>query len=320
MGAMNEPASCDPACRETCTAPCAAPLSPISLSEAQERYQREAVRGVCDTGRYRCRYYVWGAGPPLVFLQGLADTSGAFLLPIAHLSRWFRCIAYDLPNGRDGARLSRYTHPDLVEDLWRVLDHVGANQSYIYAASFGSTVALAALKARPQRLPRAILQAPVAYKPLTRIERICAWLLCRLPGTMASLPLRRRFLTCLHHAPFAHRPPEVWEHFLALSGTVPIHTVGRRARMLDRIDLFNDLSEVRQPVLLVIGDGDPIVSLPDTEELLERLPSAGRAVLEECGHVPNFTHPEALAQLIRLFLTPPAPCPEHDARMHLADC
>src|SRR4051794_10505604 len=116
---MNESRSCEPpSCRDTCTAPCGNPPPPLSLAEAQERFQREAVQGICDTGRYRARYYVWGNGPPLVFLHGFADSSQSFVLPIAHLSRWFRCIAYDFPTGADdGARLARYTHTDLIEDL-----------------------------------------------------------------------------------------------------------------------------------------------------------------------------------------------------------
>jgi hypothetical protein len=27
-----------------------------------------------------------------------------------------------------------------------------------------------------------------------------------------------------------------------------------------------------------------------------------------CGHLPYLTHPEALAEVVRRFLTPPAPC------------
>src|SRR5207245_6866652 len=109
---MTDPHSGDPARLATCAAPSAAPPPPRTLAEALERFEKEAVRGTCDTGRYRCSYSTWGEGPPLVFLHGLADSSQAFVMPMALLSRFFRCISYDLPTGRDdGARLSRYTHP-----------------------------------------------------------------------------------------------------------------------------------------------------------------------------------------------------------------
>src|SRR5581483_503305 len=116
---------------------------------------------------------------------------------------------------------------------------------------FGSTVALAAMRERPGRIPRGVLQAPVAHKPLSRSERFFAWLMSYLPGTMASLPLRRRLMTRLHHAAFAGRPPEVWDHLLSSCGSVSIRAVGRRGRMLHHIDLRPILSEIRQPILLL---------------------------------------------------------------------
>src|SRR5262245_43219860 len=147
------------------------PPPPLPLRNALERFEREATRGICDTGRYRCRYYAWGEGPPLVFVPGLSDDALSFVLPIALLSRHFRCVAYDLPaGGADGARLDRYRHRDLVADLFALMDHVGARRGYLFGSSFGSTVALAALHAAPERLPRGILQGGFAHRPLAWAE------------------------------------------------------------------------------------------------------------------------------------------------------
>src|SRR3954454_1281349 len=98
---------------------------PTLPAEVVARFQREATRGVCDTGRYRMPYYTWGQGPPLVFVHGAADTGRSFLFTIARLMHSFRCIAYDLPSGfRDGASLWRYRHDDLVSDVLALLDHL----------------------------------------------------------------------------------------------------------------------------------------------------------------------------------------------------
>src|SRR5881409_2336897 len=76
----------------------------VTPSSAFRRFDKEATRGSCDTGRYRCPYFTWGTGPPIVFIPGLADNSRSFLLPACQLAEHFRCIAYDLPTGRgDGA-------------------------------------------------------------------------------------------------------------------------------------------------------------------------------------------------------------------------
>ena len=177
-----------------------------------------------------------------------------------------------------------------------------------------------ALRERPERLPRALLHAPLIHKPLRRAERVFAWLMSHWPGSMASLPFRRRLLRELHRDPFSGRPPEVWDHFLAYSGAVPIRAAGRQARLLHRLDLRPLLAAVRQPVLLLCGDRDPLIDGEDLAEVRRGLPHAGLFLLEGCGHFPGLTHPEMLAEVVRFFLTPPAATEAGNGRMHIADC
>jgi pimeloyl-ACP methyl ester carboxylesterase len=308
---MNDPHPCGQPCGLPCADACAlqTPAAPIVLEEALERFGREAVRGTCDTGRYRMPYYSWGAGPPLVFIHGVSDSSRSFVLPIARLSAHFRCVAYDLPAGKsDGARLRDFTHADLVRDFWALLDHLGLRQSYAFGSSFGSTVALAALHERPERLPRAALQGGLAYRPLRPRERLLARLARWLPGPMGRVPFRRQLLSASTYADFAGRPEAVWRYFLATCGAPPVRAFANQVLMLERLDLRPLLPHIRQPVLLVCGERDRVVPPAYTEVLLKGLPSAGRVLIEGCGHVPSYTHPEALAEVVRRFLTPGQMC------------
>jgi pimeloyl-ACP methyl ester carboxylesterase len=280
-------------------------LPPIALAEAQSRFRREAVRGTCDTGRYRMPWYSWGQGPPLLFIHGLGDSSRSFLMPISRLSAHFRCLAYDQPaGGADGARLARYTHRDLVADVWALLDSLGIQKSYVLASSFGATIALEALRQQPRRLPRAILQGGLAHRPLRRAELLLARLCRLLPGTTAWLPLRRRLLRRFNPGLFDDRPPEVWEYFVDCCGRARVAAAAWQALILHRLDVRPILPQVRQPVLLVCGDRDLIVPPYHEEVLLRGLPNAGRAILEGSGHVPSYTHPEVFAEVVRQFLTP----------------
>src|SRR5262249_47358479 len=131
--AMTDNGSCD---LGACVA--SAP-APIALAEALARFRQEAVTGVCDTGRYRCPYWVWGTGPAFLFIPGLSDDARSFVLLVSPLAPHFRCIAYALPAGRgDGARWGRYRHADLVADALTLLDHLQVRQSYVLGSSFGS--------------------------------------------------------------------------------------------------------------------------------------------------------------------------------------
>jgi pimeloyl-ACP methyl ester carboxylesterase len=260
------------------------------------------VRGICNTGRYRASYYEWGSGPPLVFVHGLCDDARSFVLPIARLSKHFRCIAYDLPGGHDdGAQLSGYRHEDLVKDLFVLLDHLGLEQTFVFGSSFGSTITLAALHRQPQRFTRAVLQGGFARRPLARSEVMLAHWARYWPWPMSRLPFRLGMLRHCHYPAFEPRGPEVWEFFLERDGGNSMRAVARRALLLHQTDLRHLLKDINHPVMLVCGDCDPLVGKQCESDLLERLPRAIRVEIERCGHVPQFTHPEVLAEVVRRF-------------------
>ncbi len=299
----NEP--CALACPDVCALHPPAPPAPIVLEDVLERFGREAVQGTCDTGRYRMRYFSWGDGPPLVFIHGVSDTSHGFLQPISRLSAHFRCIAYDQAGTRgDRARIGRYRHEDLVQDLWALLDHLKLPRCYVLGSSFGSTIALMAMRTQPERIPRAVLQGGLAYRPLRRLEYILAQVGRWVPGTVKRLPFRIKVHELVNKPSFHSRSEAVWQWFLDCSGRTPIATFAQQALILNRLDLRPILPEIRQPILLLCGDRDPVVGPLHQQMLLEGLPSAGRAVIEGCGHVPSYSHPELMAEAIRVFLTP----------------
>jgi pimeloyl-ACP methyl ester carboxylesterase len=125
---------------------------------------------------------------------------------------------------------------------------------------------------------------------------------------LAWFPGRQRRLARLHRQPFLARPAEVWEHFRRC--TLPVRAAGQLTRLLHQVDLTPVAMQIRQPVLLVCGDRDRVVPAADSEALLRALPSGGRVIIEGSGHIPTLTHPEALAGVVRAFLTPPEPgCP-----------
>jgi pimeloyl-ACP methyl ester carboxylesterase len=280
----------------------------LSLRECVARFERDARRGIVFTGRYRLPYYIWGQGPPLVFIHGAADVSRSFLMTIAYLQLTFTCIAYDLPGHRgDGARLSQYRHDDLVHDLFALLDHLGIAQTAVLGSSFGGTIALRALKQAPARLTHGILQGGLVHRPLKPLEWWLAWLARWLPGPTGGMPRREKILRAVHGEPFVGLDPEWWRAYVDWTGAARIATLGHQGRLLHQIDLRPDLPTVQQPVLVVAGDRDHVAPLSHAQYIQQSLPRATLHVLHGCGHVPAYSHPEAFAGAIRAFLSPVAP-------------
>lgn len=277
----------------------------IPLTEALGRWRREARAGVLDTGRYRCRFFVWGRGTPLVFIHGLADRARSFVPLIAHLTDSFRCIAYELPTGeRDRAKPASLRHADLVNDLFDLIDHLDVGQACLYGSSFGSTVALAALHRAPKRFLRAAIQSGFAHRTLAPAEVLMVSLAVHWPGRLGRVPVREQIQKRIDRPQFGD-DEAMWRFFRANTATAPLKAVASRALILRRLDLRPLLPLIRHPILLVAGDSDAIVARDCTDELEKGLPHADRIEFPHCGHYPHYTHTAGLAEALRRFLLPP---------------
>ena len=278
----------------------------IPLADALERWRVEARVGVFDTGRYRCRYFVWGRGQPLVFIHGLGDRARSFVPVIAHLTESFRCIAYELPNGDgDGARLGGIRHADLVADLFALLDHLHCGQTCLCGASFGGTIALAALHASPRRFLRAAIQSSFAYRRLAPMERAMANLARYWRGRFSGVPLVRKLQDRTDAPAFAYAPRDVWSFQQANSAATPVRAFAHRVLMIDELDLRPILPTITHPIMLLEGDSDTVVGRSCTDELANGLPHADRLEFANCGHYAQYTHAAAVAETLRRFLLPP---------------
>jgi pimeloyl-ACP methyl ester carboxylesterase len=286
----------------------------IPLAEALERWQVEARVGTFDTDRYRCRYFVWGRGQPLVFIHGLADRARCFVPVIAPLTDSFRCIAYEMPNGDgDGAKLGGIRHVDLVADLFALLDHLKCGQACLYGASFGGTIALAALHTSPKRFLRAAIQSSFAHRKLAPMERAMASLARYWPGRMGELPLARMMQRRADAPAFASSAPGVWAFQRANSATTPVRAFAHRALLIANLDLRPQLAAITHPIMLLEGESDSIVGRSCTDELANGLPHADRLEFADCGHYAQYTHAAAVAETLRRFLLPPCGLTSNDS-------
>lgn len=279
----------------------------LVLRECLEQWQRRAESGIVDTGRYRCRYVVWGRGPTLVLVPGMGMDAVGYAMLMARLQSDFRCVSFDLPNGAgDGARLLGYRHDDLVADLFALMDHLAIRETFLLGSSFGSTIALAALHTRPERFRRAILPGAFACRPLAWAEVLAASFGRFLPGRLADWPFIRSILEHNQRAELMKRGADVWDFFVAEHLRLPLRAFASRALMIHQLDLRPKLRAIAKPVLLVYGDRDPLVGKRCEEELKQGLPCVARAEIEDCGHMPQLTHPEVLAELVKQVLAPAA--------------
>jgi pimeloyl-ACP methyl ester carboxylesterase len=276
---------------------------PLRLESALAGFERDAVPGELDTGRYRMRYRVWGRGPALVFIHGLSDCAASFVLPMSRLAEKFCCISYELPCGvGDGAALGSYRHEQLADDLFALCDHLHLETAIPVGVSFGSTIAIRALARDSGRFPTGILQGGFARRPLAWTEVLLARFARYWPGSIHRLPLHDVVIEKQHAAEFASVEPGRWPCFLGQQGKTPTAAVAQRALWIAAMDLRPMLAKIRQPVLLICGEHDRLIGKTCEAELMHGLPNVARAEIDGCGHLPAFTHPEVYAEVVEQFL------------------
>jgi pimeloyl-ACP methyl ester carboxylesterase len=274
------------------------------LFAATARFDREAKWDSLRTGRYQMRYAVWGDAPrTLLFVHGLCDLARSFAMPMANLLDDFRCVALELPNGKDDdAKLGTYRHDFFPHEVVALLDHLKLDRVDILGSSFGSTVALRTAAIYPDRLRRIVLQGGFARRPLIRAERGLARIGRYWPWRMGELPIRETVMRKLESHAFVTAPPEIFEFLLSNSGQTPVRAASRRALILDKLDLRPILARVTCPVLMIGGDRDTIVPRRYEAEVEAGVPDVRRVEFSPCGHYPQYTHPAQMAVEMRKFL------------------
>jgi pimeloyl-ACP methyl ester carboxylesterase len=65
---------------------------------------------------------------------------------------------------------------------------------------------------------------------------------------------------------------------------------------------FDRLSELRQPVLIIIGAQDTPYILAAADYMLEKLPSARKVIIQDAAHLPNMDHPDEFQTVVKTFL------------------
>jgi pimeloyl-ACP methyl ester carboxylesterase len=273
------------------------------LQAATEQFDREAVWGELFTGRYRMRYATWGTGPrTIIVIHGLNDVARSFSMLMAKLIPDFRCVAIELPDGKDGANLGMYRHSDYSHDLLALLDHLKLEQVNLLGSSFGSTIALRTAAMFPNRVRKVVLQGGFARRPLTRAERGLARLGRYWPWKMGQLPIREGVMRRFELAAFQTAPQEVFDFLLSNSAQTPIRAAARRGLILVRLDLRALLPQVRCPVLMIGGDRDTIVPRCFEAEVEAGVANCRRNEYPICGHYAQYTHPSRMAADMQAFL------------------
>jgi pimeloyl-ACP methyl ester carboxylesterase len=297
-------------------------LFPGDRGDDTRTYTRSVIAGGIET------FYLEAGpvdAPPVVLVHGLGATNASMLPLIAALSSQFHVLAPDLP-GHGGSQARSDPHAAAFLGNWLVafLRETCNEAAVLVGNSLGGRTALEAALISPYEVRGLVLLCPaVAFRklrqfvPLVRLVRSeVAALPVRIPRRVVERGLRSLFAD-------PTRLPDTW-HAAAVDEFIRV--ISLRA---NRIAIFSALRHVyldepfgetgfwerlpslRPPALFLWGDRDVLVPAGFSRFVGEALPDATSVVLNDCGHVPQFEHPDVTAQLVRDFIAAlPAQLPD----------
>jgi pimeloyl-ACP methyl ester carboxylesterase len=234
-------------------------------------------------------FHVEGSGPPLVLLHGASSTGrDDFASQLPRFAGTFRCYLPDA-RGHAGTRwdpAAGLRYSDLVVDLDAFADACDLGTFHLLGFSMGAATALLYAIRRPERLRTLILVGTSPeLEPRTRVIRHLAdvgRIEAQDPAWAAALARR-------------HDPAQgagAWRRLMPAIIEMVEHQPAVSAA---------DLRRVEVPTLVVVGDRDPFVPVPQAWQLSRQLPDSRLAVIPGAGHEAMANQPGVFSEACASF-------------------
>lgn len=256
--------------------------------------------GCAHLKHYTVEYRVWGEGPPLVLVPGLAG--GYELLgPLARiLADHFRVISYQLRGEDDCFALRRqFGLTDLVDDLAEFLDWHCLEAPALFGVSFGGVLALELAARYPNRLSVLGVQGVGARFERGLLQRVAGLVLSRYP-----LPPNNSFVNQFFNLLFGSRQRNnaLFQFVTRQCWQTDQSVMAHRFRLVEAFNINSRLARIRVPTLVLAGDRDLLVTESSLNDLCQGIAHSQRIRLPDCGHLAFVAQPYRVAEELRRFL------------------
>ncbi|TWP46949.1 alpha/beta fold hydrolase [Lentzea tibetensis] len=241
------------------------------------------------------------SGPPLLLVHGAGGSIQANYGPVlAPLAKRFRVIAPDLPgSGATPASPVPLDLDDLADRVVQTAADAGFETFSIAGFSMGTAIAVRAATRHPDRVARLVLTAPFARLDEATFKRTQRWLELldisrdELAHYVLKLMVSPEFLGRL--------APRQIAGLVELTGLSVPRGAPDQIKLLQRIDVRDDLPKIAAPTLVVGPTKDRLLSPTLPREVAEEIPGAEFADIP-CGHAVALEKPARWTELMADFL------------------
>jgi len=228
-------------------------------------------------------YEVLGRGRPLIFLHGWLGTWRYWIPMMQAASTNYRAYAIDLWGYGDTAKdaLSYSVHEQAAL-LKGFLDEMGIGQVALVGHGLGAIVGLHFAQQSP-----GLVNRNMAISLPTRAGMVNARLAAETPENLLDWVLEKSPLANSIRGDVSKNDAKVIPDFLKSIQLINLESLWKQAELMN---------------LLVYGQDDPVVVLPDTADWKDMLYNTHAIVFEQSGHFPMIDEANKFTRLLVEFL------------------
>ncbi len=250
-------------------------------------------------------YECHGAGEPLLLIAGLASDSQSWAPIVAELAREYLVI---LPDNRG---VGRTTPQDAVtsigqmaDDCRALLDHLGVAAASVLGHSMGGFVAQECAIRYPGRVTKLILAATSAHSNARNTALFADWAAYRYSGMDLALWFRNIFYWIFTRRFFDNQEAVAAAVRFAVEYPYPQSAVAfeKQVAAVREFDCRKSLPGIEAQTLVICGREDLIFPPEDCLAVLQAIPGARVAFVENAAHSIHMENPAAFTECVRRFL------------------
>lgn len=248
----------------------------------------------------RLHYEVYGRGGAVLFIHGYPLSGDIWQACIEPMQDDYRLIIPDL-RGHGGSDASERTSMgQLAHDLHDLLDEVGERgQVVLVAQSMGGYVAFEFFRRYPERVAGLVLVSTRAgadseearqtrYQNAERVQREGSQIVADVMSKNLFAPDAPQELVSGWRERIATTPPE--------------GIIAALHAMAERPSSLATLEDINVPTLIIAGEEDTIIPLPEAEAMQQGILGSGIEVIPGAAHMAPVEQPVRFVALLEQFL------------------
>jgi 2-hydroxy-6-oxonona-2,4-dienedioate hydrolase len=291
---------------KSCLAIAASFLTLVLTTQAQPR-TAATPKDVTVLG-FRLHYLEAGRGAPVVLLHGLGGDGSRWAPNIDPLAKDFHVFALDqIGFGESDKPLANYHTGMLAEFLVGFLKAVGVQKASLVGNSMGAGVALYTAAKFPQVVDRIVLADGGGYRSASGRAAAAATpeaLHRRQLQNSVTRDETREFFRILFHDKSLVTDTMVDDQLtMRLRSAFTITKIQEAGEKGLGSLTEADVRAVKAPTLIVWGKYDELADPAGADRLEQAIAGSKKAIIDNCGHLPQLEKAEEFNRLVRQFLS-----------------